>query len=303
MKSIRREILKKKIFMAAGMLLLGAGLTACGSEPEQKYTSPTFNTETVKPGEKYTGDSTEAVSAEPASLSEGDPIDGSQTDVDLTQATLAGTYDGNIYYNSFVGFAITVDGSLWKMYDAAGVAAATGQTEDEVNDLWYGVVSPYSVKNMTCAIAYDSTSGTNLIVSYVTPKLYYMQDMTAREYLELSAGQYEHATVTDYEYLGSTWSCLTVGDGSEETSEEATEDGENPNGENQNGENPDAGNPDGENPDGETPGEGTSKLEGIGRRVQFAIRKDDLIVLLTYTLQGEDTLEDAASHVTRLITK
>ena len=296
----RKKVFRKKVFTAAGILLLGAGLTACGSEPEQKYTSPTFNTETVKPGEKYTGDSTEAASAEPASLSDGDPIDGSQTDIDLTQSTLAGTYDGNVYYNSFIGFAITVDGSLWKMYDAAGVAAATGQTEDEVNDLWYGVVSPYSVKNMTCAIAYDSTSGTNLIVSYVTPKLYYMQDMTAREYLELSAGQYEHAAVTDYEYLGSTWSCLSVGDGSEETTE--TENNEDPSGEN----------PDGENASEETPGEeasedasnkGTTKLEGVGRRVQFAIRKDDLIVLLTYTLQGEDTLEDAASHVTRLITK
>ena len=291
MNSIRKGIFRKTVITAAGILLLGAGLTACGSEPEQKYTSPTFNTETVKPGEKYTGDSTEAASAEPASLSEGDPIDGSQTDVDLTQATIAGTYDGNVYYNSFVGFAITVDGSLWKMYDAAGVALATGQTEDEVNDLWYGVVSPYSVKNMTCAIAYDSTSGTNLIVSYVTPKLYYMQDMTAREYLELSAGQYENATVTDYEYLGNTWSCLTVGDGSEENSEETTE-------EKTDGENPDAGNPDAENPS-----EDTARLEGVGRRVQFAIRKDDLIVLLTYTLQGEDTLEDAASHVTRLITK
>ena len=31
------------------------------------------------------------------------------------------------------------------------------------------------------------------------------------------------------------------------------------------------------------------------------MRKDDLIVLLTYTLQGEDTIEEAADHVTRLI--
>ena len=252
MKSIRR-----KAVLFAGAVLFTCGLSACGEEPEQKYTSPNFEQETVKSGEKYTGSSTEAPEVFPSGLSEGDPVDGKDVDADLTtNTTLTGTYDGTNYYNPFAGFVIQVDGVLWRLYDAAGVAEATGQTEDEVNRQWYGVVSPYSLKNMTCAIAYDADTGTNLIVSYVNPKLYYMKDMTAREYLELSARQYEDVEVVDMDYLGETWSTLTL----------------------------------------------EEQREGVGRRAQFAIRKDDLIVLLTYTLQGEDTLEDAASHVSKLIT-
>lgn len=246
--------IRKAIFAVAGISLLTVGLSACGeTEQEEKYTSPNFITETVKPGEKYTGKTTEEPEVQPAGLSEGDPVN--KSDVDLSSETLVGAYDGNTYYNSLAGFAVTVDGSLWHLYDAAGVARATGQTEDDVNNQWYGVVSPYSLKTTTCAIAYDADTGTNLIVSYVNPKLYYMQNMTAREYLEMSASKYTNAEVIDYDYLGETWSCLTV--------DEAQ--------------------------------------EGVGKRVQFAIRKSDLIVLLTYTLQGDDVLEDAASHVTRLV--
>ena len=252
MKSIRRKTL-----LLAGAVLLMCGFSACGNEPEEKYTSPNFEQETIKPGEKYTGQSTEKPEVVPSGLSEGDPVNGNDVDADLsTSTTLTGTYDGNTYYNPFAGFVIQVDGALWRMYDAAGVAAATGQTEDEVNRQWYGVVSPYSMKNMTCAIAYDADTGSNLIVSYVNPKLYYMKDMTAREYLELSARQYENVDVIDMDYLGETWSTLTI----------------------------------------------EEDREGVGRRAQFAIRKSDIIILLTYTLQGEDTLEDAASHVSKLIT-
>ena len=133
------------------------------------------------------------------------------------------------------------------------MAEATGLTEDEVNDLWYGVVSPYSVKTMTCAIAYKRDTGSNLVVSYINPKMYYMQNMTAREYLELSARAYPDVEVQNVEYLGQVYAAIALPD------------------------------------------------EGEGRRTQFAIRVQDLIVVLTYTMQGDDTLEDAADHVTKLI--
>ncbi len=255
MKGMKKG-LKKRIALL-GFLIMAAGLTACGEQEEEKYVSPTFNTETVKPGEAYTGASTEAPEVIPSNLSDGDPVDISDVNPEISNdKSIIGFYDGNTYYNPFTGFAITVDGVLWRMYDAVGVAEATGQTEDEVNNQWYGVVSPYSLKTTTCAIAYDADTGSNLIVSYVNPKLYYMQNMTAREYLELSAVQYENVEVLDMEYLGETWSSISI----------------------------------------------EEQQAGFGRRVQFAIRKKDLIVLLTYTLQGEDTLEDAASHVSRLIT-
>ena len=249
---------RKWVSLFTGMALMFTGLTACtDSEPEQKYTSPNFEYDTVVSGEQYT-ESTEAPEVVPSGLSEGEPVNTNDVDTDIsTVSTIAGTYDNNVYYNPFMGFAIKVDGVLWRFYDAAGVAEVTGQSEDEVNRQWLGLISPYSVKNMTCAIAYDADTGTNLIVSYVNPKLYYMQDMTAREYLELSQRQYEGAELVDMDYLGETWSCLTI----------------------------------------------PEEREGFGRRTQFAIRKDDLIVLITYTLQGEDSLEDAADHISRLVTQ
>ena len=243
------------VLIMAGMLM---GLSACGEEePEQKYVSPTFNTEVVtQDGDKKIVATPEEIEAEKLELSTGDAVKGSDLETDLsTSTTIAGTYENGDYYNPFIGIAIKTD-VLWHLYDAKGVADATGLTEDEVNDLWYGVVSPYSVKTMTCAIAYKTDTGSNLIVSYINPKLYYMQNMSAREYLELSSRAYKDVEVKNVQYLGQVYAMVEL----------------------------------------------PEEKEGDGRRIQFAIRKDDLIVLLTYTLQGEDELETAADHVTKLIT-
>ena len=242
------------VIIAAGLML---GLTACGDtdSTEEKYTSPNFNTEVVtEAGSNGATESTEASDVVPSELSTGEPVRTSDLETDIsTNTTIAGSYENGDYYNPFIGLAIKAD-STWKLYGAAEVADVTGLTEDEVNDLWYGVVSPYSVKTMTCAIAYKKSTGSNLIISYINPKLYYMQNMTAREYLELSAREYKDVVVQNVDYLGQTFASAEF-----------------------------------------------PETEGDGRRVQFAIRKSDLIILLTYTLQGDDTIEDAADHVTRLL--
>ncbi len=248
---------KRKIAAVLIATVMLIGLSACAeTEPEQeKYVSPTFNTEVVTKGETPKQETTEEAEAEDIELSTGTPINGNDLETELsTGTTIAGTYENGMYYNPFIGLAIQSD-DIWKFYDAPGVAEATGLTEDEVNDLWYGVVSPYSVKTMTCCIAYRKDTGTNLIVSYINPKLYYMQNMTAREYLELSSRAYKDVEVKNVKYLGKVYATVEI----------------------------------------------PEEKEGYGRRVQFAIRKDDLIVLLTYTLQGEDTVEEAADHVTELI--
>ena len=251
MQSRRNRI--AAVILMTGLLL---GLPACSeSEPEEKYVSPTFNTEVVthseSGGKQESTESKEEILD--TDLSKGEPIKVSDMEEPpTTDTTIAGSYENGSYYNPFVGFAIKGD-SEWKLYDATGVAEATGLTEDEVNDLWYGVVSPYSVKTMTCAIAYKRDTGSNLVVSYINPKMYYMQNMTAREYLELSARAYQDVEVQNVEYLGQVFAAITLPD------------------------------------------------EGDGRRTQFAIRVQDLIVVLTYTMQGDDTLEDAADHVTKLI--
>ena len=249
----RRNGFTAAIITAACLL----GLTACAGTDttEEKYTSPNFNTEVVteagKPGATETTEDPDVV---PSELSTGEPVKTSDLETDVsTNTTIAGSYENGDYYNPFIGLAIKSDSS-WRLYGAAEVAEVTELTEDEVNDLWYGVVSPYSVKTMTCAIAYKKSTGSNLIVSYINPKLYYMQNMSAREYLELSAREYPDVIVQNMDYLGQTFASATF-----------------------------------------------PEKEGDGRRIQFAIRKSDLIILLTYTLQGDDTIDDAADHVTRLL--
>ena len=257
---------KRKISALLVVAALMMGLSACGeTEPEEKYVSPTFNTEVVTKekntkkgkGDKTTEEAEKNGDVEDSGLSKGDPVKASDLETPpSTETTIAGSYENGSYYNPFVGLAIRGEG-LWRLYDAKAVAEATGLTEDEVNDLWYGVVSPYSVKTMTCAIAYKSDTGSNLIVSYINPKLYYMKSMTAHEYLELSVRDMKDVEVKNVNYLGQVYAMTEI------------------------------------------PG----ATEQEGTRVQFAIRKDDLIVLLTYTLVGEDTLEEAADHVTELIMK
>lgn len=244
----------------AGMLVgLTLGLSACSEtgSTEEKYVSPNFNTEVVtEAGKQGATEATEDPNVEKLELSTEEPVKSSDLETELsTNTTIAGSYENGAYYNPFVGLTIQSD-STWKLYNAREVAEVTDMTEDEVNDLWYGVVSPYSVRTMTCAIAYKSSTGSNLIVSYINPKLYYMQNMSAREYLELSARDYKDVEVKSVEYLGQIFAMATF----------------------------------------------PEENEGQGQRIQFAIRKSDLIVLLTYTLQEGDTLEDAADHVVRLIT-
>ena len=250
---------RSRTALAGILVALTLGLSACSEteSTEEKYVSPNFNTETVTEAPKEgTTMTTEDPDVEDSQLSTAEPINSSDLETELsTNTTIAGTYENGAYYNPFVGLTIQSDSS-WKLYDAKEVGEVTGLTEDEVNDLWYGVVSPYSVKTMTCAIAYKVSTGSNLIVSYINPKLYYMQNMSAREYLELSTRDYKDVEVRNVEYIGQVFAMASF----------------------------------------------PEEKEGAGRRIQFAIRKSDLIVLLTYTLQGEDTLEDAADHVIRLIT-
>ncbi len=250
---------RSKLLFAGMIVGLSLSLSACSDtgSTEEKYTSPNFNTEVVtEEQDTRATEATEDPDVIHSELSTAEPVKSSDLETELsTNTTIAGTYENGAYYNPFVGLTIQSDSS-WKLYDAKEVGEVTGLSEDEVNDLWYGVVSPYSVRTMTCAIAYKVATGSNLIVSYINPKLYYMQNMSAREYLELSSRDIADVEVQSVEYLGQVFAMASF----------------------------------------------PEEQEGSGRRIQFAIRKSDLIVLLTYTLQGDDTLEDAADHVIRLIT-
>ena len=86
----------------------------------------------------------------------------------------------------------------------------TDATEDEINNYWYGVSSPYATKLTYCAVAYSKETGSNIIISYVNPKAYYMSDLTPVEYLNMTASKYTGLTVSEGPYLGKTYAMLDI---------------------------------------------------------------------------------------------
>ena len=190
------NIFKRKLSAILICCLLMGLLSACGEAEEEKaYSSPSFTTK-----EEETATSTDS-GEENASISDALMIasytDATVSDADsavpasLTDALPMGVYQDNVYYNGLAEFKITVDGFTWKLYDSVEVASATGATEDDINNLWYGFRSPYEEETTYAAIAYNQETGSNIIVSYVNPEEYLMPEFTARQYLDMAASRYD----------------------------------------------------------------------------------------------------------------
>ena len=225
---------KLSAFLIMCMIVVCMG--GCGKEEEEPYVSPSFIESTESTTEDSVATITDAI---PASLTDALPM---------------GVYEGNVYYNLLAEFKITVDDNEWRLYDAAGVATATGATEDYVNNLWYGYKSPYDEDTTYAAIAYNVETGSNIIVTYINTESYQMPDFSAQDYLEMASQRYDDLNVSKVMFLGQEYSCLDI----------------------------------------------PEDQSDVGRRVQFAIDKDGLIVLISFTLHGEMTLEEAVTLLTPL---
>lgn len=191
-----------------GVMLLSA-FTACGKKDDKKYVSPNLNNPTTD--NTATGSdarSNYSVPGDYSIYSPASPLDATKDD--KKSQSITGYYTDSAYYNEFAGFALQVDNNTWRFYDAATVASLTDATEDEINNYWYGVSSPYATKLTYCAVAYSKETGSNIIISYVNPKAYYMSDLTPVEYLNMTASKYTGLTVSEGPYLGKTYAMLDI---------------------------------------------------------------------------------------------
>ena len=252
----------KKSRLAAVLILciILAVAGGCTRQEDEPYSSPSFNDghSSEEQAEDATPmDATLSDALMVASFSDAYPINASMTDAfpaSLTDAYPVGMYDGNVYYNGMAEFKITVDGERWRFYDAVEVASATGATEDDVNNLWYGYKSAYDLDTCYACIVSNKETGSTIIVSYVNPANYMMPDYTAKQYLSMMVDRYEDVTVRTVTFLGQTYECLDI------------------------------------------PAEQTS----FGRRTQFAIDKDGLIIIITFTMNGDARLDEAVGMLTPL---
>lgn len=242
------------------MCMIIVCMSGCGKEEEEPYVSPSFIDSTESTTEDLVATITDASISDAlmiASFTDATMTDASATDAipaSLTDALPMGVYEGNVYYNLLAEFKITVDDNEWRLYDAAGVATATGATEDYVNNLWYGYKSPYDEDTTYAAIAYNVETGSNIIVTYINTESYQMPDFSAQDYLEMAAKRYDDLHVSNVIFLRQQYYCLDI----------------------------------------------PEDQSDVGRRVQFAIDKDGLIILISFTLHGEMTLEEAVTLLTPL---
>ena len=253
--------MKRRIKISSALLiavmLLGL-MTGCGQEEEQ-YTSPNFD-ESNKIG-TVTDSATESNATMSdavalASVTNATPSDATMTDAlvaSISDASAMGVYDNNTYFNNLAGFRITGD-EVWTFFDEEGVASASGQSRDDIDNLWSGLKTPYDYDTSYAAIAYNTETGSNIIVSYINPDKYLIEGLNAESYLRKSVDRYEGVVVRNARFAGDDYICVDI-------------------------------------PKEET---------GMGRRTQFAIDKEGLIVLITFTTQKDEELEEAISLFSRL---
>lgn len=244
--------MKKRISAILICMMIISLVSGCGKE-EEPYSSPNFsdgNSEVATEEDATDTDASLNDALMIASYSDASGTDASATDAipaSLTDALPMGVYEDNTYYNGLAEFKLTVDGETWKLLDATEVASATGATVDYISNLWYGYTSPYDEDTTYAAIASNTTTGSTIIVSYVSPSSYNMPNYSAKDYLKMVADRYDGVSVRSVTFLAQKYEVIDV-------------------------------------PEDES---------GIGRRVQFAIDRGDMIILITFTIFQDTKIEDA----------
>lgn len=212
--------LKGKIaaVLIAGMML--SLLAGCGNKQEEstQYVSPTFSPEENMDATFGDATGTDASLAdairEAASMNDAaSATDATGTDAlpaSLSDALPMGVYEEDTYYNPLGHFKVTVNEAEWRLFDAAGVASATDTSVDEISNLWSGLKSPYEAETSYCAIACEVRTGSNVIISYVSPSKNMMPDLTAKSYLSMALHRYAGASLGTVKFLGNDYYFLDI---------------------------------------------------------------------------------------------
>lgn len=190
-------------------------LSGCGSKKEAttEYISPSFNNETMSDASSSDASMTDA------SITDAIKAVATVTDATVTDALPAsygdalpmGVYsnDGTDYYNSIAGFELVTDSS-WKLYSKEQVASATDASLDDISNLWSGIKSPKDEETTYCAIANNITTGSNIIISYISPKAFLMPELNASKYLNMACSRYDGTSIGKVDFLGSEFSYLDI---------------------------------------------------------------------------------------------
>lgn len=205
--------------LAAMILACAFLLTGCGGRNEKEaYSSPNFSKQESSTEETGNAASqnvavatdTDGTIIEYGSLSDDEPIDMPELDEPINPEQVVGYYYNNDYYLPFGKFAIKTDGDNWRLYNAFQVSEVTDFTEEEVETIWAGQKSPYYLETTCCAVAYHFQSGSNIVVSYINPKLFWMEGLTAEKYLGMIAEEQEGLQVQEVTYLGRKYMVLDI---------------------------------------------------------------------------------------------
>lgn len=199
-------------------LVLVSSLAGCkgNQEASTQYVSPSFDNQTTEIPTMTDASTTDAsltdAIAEAASANDAASAgDADQLPASLSDALPMGTYsdDHRTYYNPLGNFKLSM-AEDWQLMDADSVASTTDASVDEISNLWSGLKQPKDFETSFCAIANRQSTGSNIIISYLSPSAYLMPDLTAEKYLGMSVSRYENASVGTVKFLGQDYYFLDI---------------------------------------------------------------------------------------------
>lgn len=209
----------RKKNLAAVLLICSFLLSGCGVRGEKEaYSSPNFSKQESSSEESSmkTSEDEALITDEDgelidySSLSDGELAEMPEMDETVDPSRMVGYYYDNDYYLPFAGFGVLTDGDNWRLYNAYQVSEVTDFTEEEVEAIWNGEKSPNYLETTVCAVAYHFQTGSNIVISYINPKMFWMTGLSAKDYLEMIAEESEGLTVQTTTYLGREYAVLDI---------------------------------------------------------------------------------------------
>lgn len=196
--------MRKKLALLLATVMLAGCLTACGDETTSEPTSEA----TPEVTSEVTSEDTVEIIEDDTNDALGE-VEGETNDIPSGDMSI-GTVSGNVYTDENAGVQIAVPDGWAFVTDAAQMSQLTGESEEDIQALWNGEVSPLDQELSYVAIAYNETTGTNIIVSYHNiEKAGYDEPLDVDTYIEMASSGMDGTTGT-LEAGGKTWSSFEV---------------------------------------------------------------------------------------------
>ena len=122
----------------------------------------------------------------------------------------AGFIYSNAYYNYLTNTLITTNGDSWRLCDSEEIAEYTGVDADKIKAFKDGEISAADNEVSYCAMAYNYNTASSIAVYYFNPGYYNISNMTAEQYLEIIASQYENVEKSKVEFIGQSYAMIDI---------------------------------------------------------------------------------------------